>query len=85
MYAIYNPVKDKIYIGHTQDLDQRIKRHNNLLPNKSKSYTSKNKGIWVLVHLELFNTRKEAIIREKQLKSSRGRKFIREKISKKDL
>ena len=76
-YAIYNKEKDKIYIGHTCDLENRIDRHNGILRNKSKSFTSKNKGEWVLIYKEELKTREEAVEREKQLKSFRGREFIR--------
>jgi len=48
VYAIYNKNKDKIYIGYASNLDERLKRHNKILPNKSKSFTSKNSGLWGL-------------------------------------
>lgn len=76
-YTIYNLIYDKIYIGYTSDLAKRIKRHNGLLRNKKKSFTRKNKGNWKLIYSENFKTRKEAIIREKELKSFKGREFIR--------
>ncbi len=76
VYVIANK-NNKIYIGQTSDLESRLKRHNGLLRNKSKSFTSKNKGEWKLIYKEEFNTRKEAINREKQLKSYRGREFVR--------
>ena len=80
-YAIHNKIRDKIYIGHTSDLEMRINRHNKLLPTKLKSYTSKNNGFWRLIHKEEFFTRREAMKREKELKSSRGRQFIKSLIS----
>jgi len=76
-YVVKNQNNGKIYVGHTINLEDRLKRHNHLLPNKSKSYTSKNRGRWLLVYKEWFTTRKEAIVREKQLKSFRGREFIK--------
>jgi len=81
VYTIKN-ANDRIYIGHTSNLTDRLKRHNGELKNKNKSFTSKNKGPWELVYSEVLNTRQEAIIREKQLKSARGRKFIKEVIKK---
>ena len=81
-YAIWNRIRDKIYIGHTSNLIDRIKRHNQLLPTKVKSFTSKNSGLWILIHQENFQTRKEAMAREKELKSYRGRQFIRSLINK---
>ena len=76
VYAIKNN-KEKIYIGHTADLMARLKRHNGILKNKTKSFTYKNKGIWEVVYKEEFKTRIEAIKREKELKSYQGRKFIK--------
>ncbi len=57
VYAIFNTIKNKIYIGHTSDLKNRIKRHNGILKNKTKSYTYKHQGGWKLVYKETFNTR----------------------------
>ncbi len=82
VYVIKNQ-NDKIYTGHTSDLINRLKRHNGILKNKSTSFTARNKGIWKLVHKEEFDTRKEAIKREKELKSFRGREFIKKLINKK--
>ena len=73
--------KGKIYIGQTNNLEKRLKRHNGKLPNKKTSFTSINKGIWKVVYKETFNTRIEAIKREKQLKGSRGRQFIKKTLA----
>ncbi len=75
-YVIMNE-NDKISIGQTSDLGKRMKRHNGLLESKKNSFTSKNKGIWKVVYSEVFNFRKEAVNREKQLKSFRGREFLK--------
>ena len=75
-YAIINE-SDKLYIGQTSDLEKRLGRHNGLLKNKAKSFTNKNRGKWKLLYKEEFKTRSEAIFREKQLKSYKGRKFLR--------
>ncbi len=79
VYVIKNNKNNKIYIGQTSNLKNRINRHNRLLKNKVTSYTSKNKdeGEWLLIYSEELNDRKEAIIREKQLKSCQGRLFIK--------
>lgn len=82
VYAIKNEISGKIYIGQTFDLENRLKRHNGILKNKLKSFTSKNKGVWKLIYREECNTREEALIREKQLKSYRGREFIKSTLNK---
>lgn len=76
VYVIFNE-NGKIYIGQTSDLEKRMKRYNGILRSKTKSFTNKNKGIWKVEYTEEFDTREEAIEREKQLKSYQGRKFIR--------
>ena len=81
VYAIKNEPSDKIYIGHTANLQNRLARHNHQLPNKATSFTSRNRGCWRLVYQEDFSTRVEAIAREKQLKSFRGREFLKSVIS----
>ncbi len=83
VYVIRNFIKNKIYIGHTSNLRNRLKRHNGILKNNPKSFTNKNKGIWNLIYKEEFKTRQEAINREKQLKSYQGRKYIKNNIDKK--
>ena len=77
VYAIQSESSSKIYIGHTKDPVERLKRHNLELPSKSKSFTKKNRGPWKLIYKEKYLTRKEAIKREKKLKTYQGRKYIR--------
>ncbi len=77
IYAIYNKSVDKIYIGQTEDLIQRIELHNN---HMFKGYTSRFQGKWELIYKESAATRSEALKREKQLKSYQGRKFIKKHI-----
>ncbi|MFA5197649.1 MAG: GIY-YIG nuclease family protein [Patescibacteria group bacterium] len=76
VYAIKNEW-NKIYIGQTSDLEERLKRHNGILKNKKSSYTHKNKGTWILFYKEELPTRKEAMAREKYLKTYRGRIFLK--------
>jgi len=82
VYVLVNSKNDKQYIGQTVDLDKRLNRHNGLLKSKQTSYTSKNNGggVWEVKYKEVFKSRKEAIIREKELKSYQGRQFIKSKL-----
>jgi putative endonuclease len=41
---------------------------------------TKGKGPWVLIYSETFQSKKEAILREKELKTGKGRDFIKFKI-----
>ena len=77
VYAIYNPIKKVIYIGQTKDLPERLRIHNEKLIN---GYTSRFEGHWILIYSETQPDRLSALKREKQLKSFRGREFIKSKI-----
>ena len=80
VYALQNKERRKIYIGQTKNLQERLARHNKKLPSKKGSFTSKMSGDWEIVYSEEYATRKEAMRREKELKSFRGREFIKNKI-----
>lgn len=77
VYAIYNEDHKKIYIGQTDNIDCRLREHNNKFGNH---YTAKFTGEWKLIYEEQFETRHEALLREKQLKTYRGREFIKRQI-----
>jgi putative endonuclease len=77
VYIIYNTSADKIYIGQTDNLGERLHSHNN---KKGNHFTSKFEGEWKLVYSEQVSTRSEALKREKQLKSSRGRAYVKQYI-----
>ena len=78
VYAIYNADSNKIYIGQTEDLKERLRAHAD--GRFKQSFTAKNTGKWSLIYQEEITTRHLAIVREKQLKSFRGREFIRKHI-----
>jgi putative endonuclease len=76
VYVLFSPVHNKIYIGYTSDIEARLLSHNILA---TKGWTIKFRP-WTLVHQEIFDTKKQAMTREKELKSSRGREWIRKTI-----
>jgi putative endonuclease len=75
VYAINSKSLDIIYVGQTNNIEKRLKSH---LFGYSK-YTSRAKD-WILFYSENIETRAEAMKREKQLKSSRGRAFLGDKL-----
>jgi putative endonuclease len=75
-YALFSAKHNKIYIGFTSDLISRFHSHNQFA---TKGFT-KNFRPWIVVYVEFFNLKPQAIAREKQLKSSQGRIFIRSQI-----
>ena len=78
VYALYSGKFDKIYIGFTSNLPQRLLSHNELA---TKGWTIKFRP-WIVIYTEEYDKKPEALKREKQLKSFRGRQFIRNLINK---
>jgi len=76
VYALHSPSSDLLYIGFSNDLEQRLLSHNHL---SRKGFTVKYRP-WILFHTENFTIKAEAIKRERQLKSFKGREFLRSKL-----
>ncbi len=72
IYILLSKVAPKTYTGVTFDVEKRLSEHNNGCNGYSRKYKP-----WELFHKEIFKTKKEALQREKYLKSSAGRKFVR--------
>lgn len=76
LYIIYSHKLDRYYVGYTDDLAWRIERHNSGWGRYTKT------GIpWKLVYQEEFETKSEAIKREREIKKKKSRKYIENLIS----
>ncbi|APD07288.1 hypothetical protein UJ101_01777 [Flavobacteriaceae bacterium UJ101] len=78
VYILYSKTLDRYYIGQTQNLEERIKRHN----SKHKGFTGKTND-WIILYREVFANRREAIKREKEIKNKKSRKYIEYLLSEK--
>ena len=72
VYVLYSEAHNKIYIGFTSNMEQRLLSHNEL---GTKGYTKRYRP-WVVAHTEQYTDKGSAMKREKELKSSRGRNWI---------
>ena len=68
IYILYSQTHKKDYVGYSSDLIDRFHSHNFLA---NKGYTLKYRP-WIVVHVEFFDSKIEAIKREKYYKSGRG-------------
>ena len=75
-YILQSDKDGSFYIGQTENLEERLEKHNLSL----SKYTS-NKIPWKIVFFEEFETRKEAISRERFLKKQRNRSFYKRSIA----
>ncbi len=78
VYILYSEKFQKIYIGYTSNMEQRIISHNSLA---TKGYTVKYRP-WKIIHAEEYVTKEEAMKRELWLKSGIGRNWIKENVLK---
>ena len=71
IYILYSQSLDKFYTGSTQDIAERLRRHN-LGHNKF----TKTGTPWNLVYTEEYGTRSKAMSRENEIKAKKSRKYI---------
>ncbi len=74
-YVLCSKKDGKYYIGWTEDLRRRVKRHNNGLVEATK-----NRRPLTLVYYEACLVEKSAIKREKQLKTGFGRAYLKRRL-----
>lgn len=65
------------YIGHTDNIPRRWQEH---VTGNAADWTKKHKPRYI-PHYEEFNSREEAVTREKELKTTSGRRWIKEAIA----
>ena len=77
VYVLENSA-GRFYVGQTDDLERRLSQHNDPSADASK-YAVKN-GPWKLVWSERHDTRAGAMCRERQIKSMKSARWIRENL-----
>ena len=70
VYILQSQKDHSFYIGQTEDLQKRLSLH-----NEGKSRYTSRKMPWKIVYFESFETRKEALEREKFLKKQKNKSF----------
>jgi putative endonuclease len=70
-YILKSTSNGRYYIGHTNDINSRLHRHNSGMVTATK-----NKGPWIIVYFETYKTKTEANKRELYIKSMKSRVFI---------
>ncbi|MBC6368060.1 GIY-YIG nuclease family protein [Algoriphagus sp. AK58] len=73
VYILYSASSGKTYTGMTSDLITRFHFHNF---KSTKGFTIKYRP-WIVAHVEFFESKMEAMLREKELKTGKGRDWVR--------
>ena len=78
-YFVYVLRSDKFirnYVGFSSNVEKRLADHNNGRTKSTKPFRP-----WKLLFIESFETKIEALQREKFLKSGQGRDYIKRKLA----
>ena len=76
VYILYSFAHRKTYTGYTSNLIQRFYSHNFL----NNTDWTRNYRPWVVVYFEVLETKSAALAREKELKSGKGRDWIKKNL-----
>jgi putative endonuclease len=74
VYLLENE-NNKKYIGFTNNIKRRLSEHKN-----KKSFTTSKSKNWRLIYFEMYLDKKDALGREKFLKSGSGYKFLKRQL-----
>jgi putative endonuclease len=76
VYILYSLSKDRYYVGYTHEIITRLFKHN------AGATPSTRPGIpWKMVYSETFENKRDAIIRESEIKNRKSRLFIEKLIA----
>ena len=79
MYTVYilkSESTNRYYTGQTNDIDDRIRRH-----NSGYEISTKDGMPWQIIHREEFTSRADAMNREREIKNFKGGNAFKKLIS----
>ena len=73
IYVLFSEMHKQLYIGQTNNLERRFEQHNQGRVNSTKPYRP-----YKLIYFEQVDSKTKAIKREKELKLTGGRRFLKQ-------
>ncbi|WP_343707509.1 GIY-YIG nuclease family protein [Flavobacterium sp.] len=73
VYILYSATKEKFYIGQTNDIDDRLRRH-----NSGQSLSTKNGAPWKIIYTIQLNSRSEAMTLENKIKKRGAKRYLQD-------
>ncbi|MDP2684601.1 MAG: GIY-YIG nuclease family protein [bacterium] len=74
-YILHSKKDNKFYTGYTNNLEKRIKEHND-----AKMISTKLRLPMILIYYEVCKNESDARAREKYLKTGMGKRYIRNRL-----
>ena len=74
-YVLQSDFDNNFYVGYTKNLNKRLNEHNN-----GKVKSTKNRRPLKVVYCEMCYNQTDALHREKYLKSSYGKRYIKNRL-----
>lgn len=74
-YVLQSEIDKKYYVGFTQNLKNRIEEH-----NSGKVKSTKSRKPLSVIYYEVCYDKRDAVHREKYLKSAYGKRYIRNRL-----
>jgi putative endonuclease len=75
VYVLKSTKFAKTYVGFINNLERRLNEHNKGFSTYSKKYKP-----WEVIYSEIYDTKEDAVKREKYLKSASGRRLVLKKL-----
>ncbi len=76
VYVLVSATTGRSYVGSTEDVDRRFAEH-----NAGYSKSTRHGAPWRLAHVESFETRPEAVQRERYYKTGKGREELQARLA----
>jgi putative endonuclease len=70
-YVLLSKKTHRYYTGSTDDVENRIREH-----NSGETKSIRNGIPWNVIHIEQFETRAEAVRKEKQIKARAAKRYL---------
>ncbi|HEY4509233.1 MAG TPA: GIY-YIG nuclease family protein [Candidatus Paceibacterota bacterium] len=77
VYFLKSLKNNDLYVGSCECIDERLKRHNEGKVKSTKGYRP-----WKLVGLEKYETRSEAVLKERFFKTGQQKEILKKKYEK---
>ncbi|MDP2676065.1 MAG: GIY-YIG nuclease family protein [bacterium] len=74
-YVLRSKKDGNMYVGYTKNIKKRLEEH-----TRGYNFSTKMRLLFIIIYLEACTNQEDAIQRERYLKSTAGRRFLRNRL-----